>query len=216
MVDVKTFDGAPAIDENIFSSINEVYRSNAGAARESIAWLKGNAETLVAQRRSLTEAKMPSDMDKTFLTKRVDTRAIGRMFMYIYDPKHKKTLPYYDTLPLMILIDFTEDGFRGLNLHYVPPFVRKRILEALSKNMNKSNLTEASKIRLSYQMLKNSTNFSIIKPCYKRYLFGHVKSSFMFINPQEWNKAIMLPTEQFKKKTKTQIYQDFIKGQFGG
>ena len=25
----------------------------------------------------------------------------GRMFMYFYDPKHKKTLPYYDRFPLI-------------------------------------------------------------------------------------------------------------------
>ena len=44
----------------------------------------------------------------------------GRMFMYFYDPKHKKTLPYYDRFPLIFMVEKAERGFYGLNLHYLP------------------------------------------------------------------------------------------------
>ena len=44
----------------------------------------------------------------------------GRMFMYFYDPKHKKTLPYYDRFPLTFMVEKAEGGFYGLNLHYLP------------------------------------------------------------------------------------------------
>ena len=208
-----TFD-APQINTDIFSSINEIENSLAGTARDAIAWLKSNVKTLVKQSHTIvedTKNKLPDDMNKSFMSNRLDSRSIGRMFMYIYDPKYKKTLPYYDTLPLLILIDFTNNGFRGLNLHYVPPFVRKRILEALVRNMNKSGPNEKKRIRLSYELLKHTTNFDIIKPCYKRYISKNVRSSFMYIDPAEWGKAVMLPTEQFKKKTKTEIYRGFVK-----
>jgi hypothetical protein len=210
---------APMVNENIFSSINEVGKNLAGTAMDSIAWLRSNAKTLILQKNSLvenTKDKLPDELDKTFISNRINTRSIGRMFMYAYDPKFKKKLPYYDTLPLLILIDFTDNGFRGLNLHYVPPFVRKRIIEALTKNLNTTKLTEKTKTRISYNILKRAALFAVLKPCFKRYLFSHVRSSFMYIDPKDWQKAIMLPTEQFQKQTKSQIYSSYIKNNLKG
>ena len=40
----------------------------------------------------------------------------GRMFMYFYDPKHKKTLPYYDRFSLIFMVEKAKGGFYGLNL----------------------------------------------------------------------------------------------------
>ena len=41
----------------------------------------------------------------------------GKLNMFFYDPKHKKTLPYYDTFPLVLPLETYNDGFLGLNLH---------------------------------------------------------------------------------------------------
>ena len=210
----QTFSGAPQINADIFSSINEVESSYSGIASDSIAWLKNNVKTLFQQKTSLIEnskSKFQENLNKSFLSSRIDTRSIGRMFMYIYDPKLKKKLPYYDTVPLLILVDFVKGGFRGLNLHYVPPYARKKILAALIKNMNNKGITEKARINISYNILKRSARFDVIKPCFKRYLFYHVKSTFMYIDPTEWEKAVLLPTERFQKKSKGEIYAEFTK-----
>ena len=55
----------------------------------------------------------------------------GRMYMYFYDPKHKKTLPYYDRFPLIIAVKPAAGGFFGLNLHYLPPILRARLFDGL-------------------------------------------------------------------------------------
>jgi hypothetical protein len=202
-----------SIQNDIFDSINHVNRSARAEAREAINWLKGTTHDLLKNESSLTEGagtKWPKDPNRKFITSKLDITSIGRMFMYMYDPKHKNKLPYYDTLPLIILVEFTKDGFYGLNLHYVPPFVREKIINELQSVMNKSTLTEAKKTKLNYMFLKNSVRFDIIKPCFKRYLFSHIRSNFMFIDPTEWGKSIMLPTERFKKATKTQVFRDFI------
>ena len=44
----------------------------------------------------------------------------GRMFHFLYDPKGKKTLPYYDRFPLIFMVEKAKGGFYGLNLHYLP------------------------------------------------------------------------------------------------
>ena len=53
------------------------------------------------------------------------------MNMFFYDPKHKDTLPYYDRFPLSVIIGPAKGGFYGLNLHYLPPVLRAKMLDAL-------------------------------------------------------------------------------------
>ena len=36
---------------------------------------------------------------------------VGGMFMFMYDPKHKDKLPYYDNFPLVIVLGPAEGGF---------------------------------------------------------------------------------------------------------
>ena len=62
--------------------------------------------------------------------------ALGNMFMFFYDPKHKDTLPYYDSFPLVIPFSRAEKGFLGLNLHYIPPILRAKLLEGLLETTN--------------------------------------------------------------------------------
>ena len=40
----------------------------------------------------------------------------GRLNMFIYDPKLKKKLPYYDTFPLVLPLENYNDGFLGIKL----------------------------------------------------------------------------------------------------
>ena len=44
---------------------------------------------------------------------------LGRMYMFYYDPKHKKTLKTYDRFPLIFPIKKESDGFIGMNFHYL-------------------------------------------------------------------------------------------------
>ena len=41
----------------------------------------------------------------------------GMMYAFYYDPKHKETLPYYDTYPLVVIVELNSKGILGLNLH---------------------------------------------------------------------------------------------------
>lgn len=206
-------------DDYIMNAIQKSSAEEKGSQRDSVDWLKSNVKDILNDRNTLKEssnAKIPAGLGKSELTTRLDKNSIGRMYMYVYDPKHKETLPYYDALPLIFLIAFTPDGFYGLNLHYVPPMIRLQIIEALTKNLNRANLSESSKIKISYNILRKSVQFSVIKHCFKRYLASHVMSRFMFIDPAEWNKSVMLPTERFKKATKNTVYRNFTSSRLKG
>lgn len=133
---------------------------------------------------------------------------IGDMFMYIYDPKNRLTLPYYDRFPLIIMVQQAPGGFYGLNLHYLPLKHRAILLDRLTALTNNNKFDETTRMKLSYNLLKGATKFKYFAPCFKHYLTEHVESKIMKVEASEWDVAIFLPTENFAKKKKTQVWKD--------
>lgn len=133
---------------------------------------------------------------------------VGEMYMFYYDPKHKDTLPYYDKFPLVFPIEYYDDGFLGINLHYLPPALRAQLMDGLYEFITDDKYNENTKLRLSYKLLSAATRTSYFRPCVKRYLYTHVRSAFMKIDSTEWDIGLFLPTEQFKKANKAKVWQD--------
>ena len=77
---------------------------------------------------------------------------IGSMNMFFYDPKTKDTLPYYDRFPLVIIVGPAPKGFYGLNLHYLPPILRAKFLDALLEITNNKAYDEKTRFDISYNM----------------------------------------------------------------
>jgi len=130
----------------------------------------------------------------------------GRMFMFSYDPKHKETLPYYDTFPLIMMVGPAEGGFYGLNLHYLPPLVRAKLLDKLMETANNNKFDETTKLKISYNLLSSVSKYREFEPCFKHYLASHVQSRIALVHPPEWDIAIFLPTEQFQKKSNRYVW----------
>ena len=127
----------------------------------------------------------------------------GKLNMFMYDPKLKRKLPYYDTFPLVLPIESYSDGFLGLNLHYLPIPLRIRLLDRLIDYANTKDLTEKTKIIADYSRLKN---IRLIKPTLKRYLKSHVKSDFRRIGGDEFTIATLLPVAKFKKASAQSVW----------
>lgn len=133
---------------------------------------------------------------------------IGRMYMFFYDPKHKQTLPYYDRFPLIFKVKDVEGGFIGLNLHYLPPVLRAKLMDALYSIASDTRYDENTKIKLSYDILKASAKYKWFKPTLKKYLNNHVRSRFILVDSVEWDMALFLPTERFAKSNKQRVWKD--------
>ena len=117
----------------------------------------------------------------------------GFLNMYIYAPKLKDKLPYYDTFPLIMYLKPAEKGFYGLNFHYLPYALRARLLDAAGQDS--LNVNEVIKSRLT-------------KPTIKRYLFGYLRSMCLRIEPEDNLTAIMLPVQRFKKASDNRVWGD--------
>lgn len=133
---------------------------------------------------------------------------IGRMYFFRYDPKTKEQLPYYDTFPLIFLVGPAEGGFYGINLHYLPPLLRAKLMDQLLGIQIESKNSENTRLLLSYNILNSASRYHLFKPTLKRYLTSHMKSKFIWVPPEEWLVASMLPAQRFKKSSESKVWND--------
>lgn len=133
---------------------------------------------------------------------------IGNMYMFYYDPKHKDTLPYYDRVPLIFPINRAQGGFLGINFHYLPLKLRAKLMDSLYEVTSNDRFDDTTKLQISYRVLNASTKYREFRPAIKHYLFDHVRSKLMYINPSEWDVALFLNIARFEKATQTQVWED--------
>lgn len=166
------------------------------------SWFRQAAQEM----KTVNPSKMLSTAGKGNLQSSIEIDDIGKMFMFYYDPKLKDVLPFYDTFPLCIPIELYADGFLGLNMHYLPPVARAQLFDALYATMNNNKYDRTTRLKLRYRLLKGASRFSGYEPCVKRYLLSHVRSSFLYVDPENWDMALMLPTERFKGARKQTVW----------
>ena len=139
----------------------------------------------------------------------------GRMYMFYYDPKYKnddRVLPYYDHHPLIFPIEYKDNGFLGINFHYLPRRYRAVLMDALyNSQVFTDEKTNKKMLAISYGILKGASKFRYFKPTVKHYLYSHVKSMFLEIPYEQWDIALFLPTEQFMKESMAKAWSDSVK-----
>ena len=173
-------------------------------SRESLEWLRKKYASLKPS--TFTEAKFLKDQDR-----RRRNPLVGRLYMFLYNPKTKAQLPYYDRFPLVFPYKKVPGGFYGLNLHYLPPKFRALLMDSLFQTLSNTRLDESTKLRISYKILDSSSKYRWFKPCVKHYLTNHLQSTLIYVDPSEWNLALFVPSEQFRKDSKANVWQDSIK-----
>lgn len=170
-----------------------------GRTDQARSWFRNAAGRL----RSVSE----KSLTRQTRDRRAQQPTIGGMYMFYYDAKHKKTLPFWDRFPLVFPIKMTEDGFIGINLHYLPHGLRARLMDALYDLASDDKYDENTRLNVSYQILSSASKYKLFEPCIKRYLWDHVQSSFIYVYPSEWDIALFLPLERFQKSNTRQVHQ---------
>jgi hypothetical protein len=159
-----------------------------------------------------TAAKIKTLNERSFLKgdpgRLTSQPILGSMYMFFYYPKWDKELPFFDTFPLVFPYEKAPGGFMGLNMHYLPLQLRANLMDGLYEFANNDKYDETTKLGLSYQLMKKVAKINFFKPCVKRYLSSHMRSKFMYIQPIEWDIALFLPTERFKKESKEFVWAD--------
>ena len=169
-------------------SILDPLKDKQGGIRKSVDWYRktvadlGNRITAAALMRSGKLNGIPSR---------------GRLNFFFYDPKYKQVLPLYDRFPLVLPLETIPGGFMGLNFHYIRPVQRISLLNNLQRYAS-GGMKPSTRIDATYDGIKN---VRIARTTIKKYLYGHVRSSFLRVDFDEAALAVMLPVQQFKKGT---------------
>ena len=117
----------------------------------------------------------------------------GNMNLFWYRPKTAKKLPYYDMFPIVLPFKKHRDGFTGINFHYLPIYMRIKLLELLDAGYG-----DEDKGRL--QVFWNDlSGLKLARPIVRRYLAPNVKSLFLHISLEDMFVAVLLPVEKFAK-----------------
>lgn len=136
----------------------------------------------------------------------------GELYLFMYDPKHKETLPYYDTVPLVFPFRKLPDGFLGINIHYLPYMIRFKLLGQLDELVQNKNIPEKTRIRISWDILNSSSRYLPATACVKHYLTNQMRTRFLKIDYADWKMAAMMPLEGFKKQSKEKVWRNTKKG----
>lgn len=150
----------------------------AAVKSESKLYAKDASRYIAAERRDSTGSK--NEQDQNMMRRYV---VAGHLYMFEYKAK-MRWLPYYDRFPLVYVIKSDKNEFFGANLHYLP--IKRRILV-----VNK--------------LLKNN-RIEIPKKCFHKYLHNHVDGFYLDLAANEWDTAILLPTEDFVKDVNGHVF----------
>tara|TARA_B100000424_G_scaffold174360_1_gene134616 strand:- start:412 stop:936 length:525 start_codon:yes stop_codon:yes gene_type:complete len=167
-------------------SILDPLKDKQGGIRKSVEWYRKNVADL---NNRVTAAALMRSGKLNGIPSR------GRLNFFFYDPKYKKVLPLYDRFPLVLPIETTPGGFMGLNFHYIRPVQRISLLNNLQRYAS-GGMKPSTRIDATYDGIKN---VRIAKNTIKKYLYGHVRSSFLRVDFDEAALAVMLPVQQFRK-----------------
>ncbi len=191
------------VEESYLDKLKDAIKTNQVTAKAKAAgnWFR----SIVNRTKGAFSGETPQSIlqrSDSLTTKSV----LGKMYFYSYDPKWKDKLPYYDTFPLVFPIEKYNDGFLGLNFHYLAPKDRAVLMDQLKGFANNKKYDETTRLLLTYNMLKGFSKIKRAKPTVHRYLTSKLKSRFVLVNADEWEVALFLPVERFRKASKKKVW----------
>lgn len=165
-----------------YKTLFERVTTATGGEKKSLSWYVAAVKSEAGKyKKNFDKYILDEKRDRTGLPKQQDKNELrrfvveGHLYMFEYKAK-MKWLPYYDRFPLVYVFKSSKEEFWGANLHYLP--IKKRII-AVKKLME--------------------GKVDIPKICFHKYLNAHVEGLYIDLAADEWDTAILLPTEDFVK-----------------
>lgn len=182
-----------AKDKNLFRAKN----------LQALEWHRQKLQTAFANNKTSI-----GDLYAQAQPKKISPIFPGWFCTFLYSPKGKETLPYYDRFPLTLILDIKPDGFLGLNFHYLRPIDRAYFMDHLYKLEVPDSAHQTFRINITYEILKANKRYRYYKPCIKKYLKSHIRNFLIPVYPEEWDIALFLPTEKFVGLSRDKVWEE--------
>lgn len=173
---------------------------------KSWQWLAKNIEELTEGKETKLIQEMRRSSDPRIMPR------IGKLYMFSYLAKHRKTLPYYDYFPVILVlnINLKEEYMLGINLHYLPLPLRAKLFKSILPFLNNKRWDDSTKFKVTWDVCMALSTSPLFVPTIKRYNFEQLRSRFIIVEEEEWDIVTMLPTHIFKKATTQEVWADSI------
>lgn len=177
-------------------------------SRKSLTWINQK----VSQIRNPASLIRPIIKEKSRYVRPSDRQRflMGGLYLFLYNPKTKAELPYYDMFPLVMPLKKESDGFIGLNLHYLPIRYRINFMKKLLPLATYNEDDEIKRIRVTYPLLDSASRLKEFRPCIKKYLYTNIRSRVIAVEPVEWDIALYLPVQQFRKQSSQTVWRESV------
>mgnify|MGYP003348612537 FL=1 len=138
---------------------------------------------------------------------RPSSAEVGAFYFFLYRPMNAQTLPYYDMFPLVVPIERYQDGFLGINFHYLNYRTRARFFDSLYRTLYTERRDPLrSRLSMDYDTLDDSPKYEEFRPCVRRYHHKQFRSPLLQVPDHEWVFALFLPVEMFKKRSRGAVW----------
>ena len=194
------------MDENLFNLYKAQLEADGidPSSKASRDWFADKMDEIagkdVNQRRMMREKPMRVSQGEL----------MGRMYMFMYNPANKNTLPYYDRFPLVIMLEVAKEGFMGLNLHYLPIDLRQKMFYnmVIRASASPENYRWNTFLKIDYKYLKKRTSLRAYKACIKRYRYDSIYGRIAHVPAPEWEVAVHLPLAEWRKASEARVHKD--------
>ena len=175
------------------------------ATRESVKW---HREKIKELGKVTARDLLKNNQERLRNTSQI---AVGRFYTFNYWAVGRDELPYWDMNPIIVIISMDKDSFLGLNFHYLDYRTRAVFLDKLYALLNNDKFDDSTKLQLTYGLLKSMSSLKYYKPCIKKYLKTQLRSKMLYIRSEEWLPMLLLPTQQFQKKSASYVWSQSAK-----
>lgn len=180
-------------------------------SRESVRWLQNKVNEIRNPSSVRSQIANEKDRHRNKFQLGFNTRfLLGGLYFFYYNPKLRNDLPYYDIFPLVMPLEKYNDGFLGLNIHYLPVNYRIAFMSKMMGRAIYDENDEIKRIKITYDILSSARRYREFRPCVKRYLNTQIRSKIIAVMPDEWDVAMMLPVHQFRKAPASEVWSDSL------
>lgn len=171
------------------------------ATKEATHWLRDHLTNIgpVYRNTLLPEEKSPRQIK------------VGNMYFFGYSPKGKYNLPFYDSFPLIVVLERTSTHILGLNLHYLRYYNRAVFLNYLLEytNINEWYKSPTAFMRVSYEKIKSSSEMmsKFMRASIKRYNYTNFVTEAKYVKPIDWKIVPFLPIDRFAGATREDVFK---------
>jgi hypothetical protein len=193
---------------------------NKSKLNSAVKWFVQKIKDLGGRKKIKDEVDLAKTRSFKAFSKKMN---IGAIYVHAYDAKTKKTLPFWDKIPLWTPLKLLPSHMLGLNFHFLPPLQRKAFLEDYHAYLTKvargygfENLEDVSPSQISVWgrdyitaaylgAVKGPGN--MLRNCVRTYLYGHIRSKILPVKINEWDNVASLILPNFQKQSNAQVYK---------